>query len=358
MNEIRLFGLVVSAAIYVPVFYLLWVSALLILKKALYGKIKKVAQKTKTKLDDIFLSSLELPLLLIIFTSGIFIIENVFKFGFEGDLLKGVDIVFKATAIIAVILFFDKIFRGLIELYSQRFKALKDTKGVLQIVVRIVVIGLGILIILDNMGVSITPIIASLGIGSLAIALALQPTLENLFSGIQLIIDRPIKIGHFIKLESGKEGYVEKIGWRSTWVRMLPNNVVVIPNKVLVSAQILNYNYPQKEISVYVDVGVHYDSDLEHVEKVVIDVAKDVLKTVEGGASEFEPFIRYHTFNDSSIDFKVILRAKEFVDGYLIKHEFIKRLHKKFNEEKIVIPFPITTLDWNPSSEPLKVNGE
>jgi small-conductance mechanosensitive channel len=234
-------------------------------------------------------------------------------------------------------------------------KVLKESGGVLNVVVRMVVMGLGLLILLDNFGVSITPILASLGIGSLAIALALQPTLENFFSGIQLVIDKPISIGNFIKLESGEEGYVQKIGWRSTWIRILPDNIVVIPNNVLVNSRVLNYYYPQKELAVYVNVGVHYDSDLEHVEKVTLEVAKEILNTVKGGVGDFDPFIRYHTFNDSSIDFKVIMRAEEFVDGYLIKHEFVKALHKRFKEEEIVIPYPIRTLDWNNGSNPLKV---
>jgi small-conductance mechanosensitive channel len=75
-----------------------------------------------------------------------------------------------------------------------------------------------------------------------------------------------------------------------------------------------------------------------------MDVGHEVMRDVAGGVPEFEPFIRYHTFGDSSIDFTVILRAKEFVDQYLIKHEFIKRLHARFNHEGIVIPFPIRTI--------------
>jgi small-conductance mechanosensitive channel len=77
---------------------------------------------------------------------------------------------------------------------------------------------------------------------------------------------------------------------------------------------------------------------------VTVEVAQGVMRDVAGGVPEFEPFIRYHTFGDSSIDFTVILRAKEFVDQYLIKHEFVKRLHTRFNCEGIVIPFPIRTI--------------
>ena len=223
---------------------------------------------------------------------------------------------------------------------------LRTSGGIARGFVRAIVIGLGLMILLDSFGVSITPVLASLGVGSLAVALALQPTLENFFSGIQLIMDKPIKVGHFVKLDSGEEGYVHKIGWRSTWVRMIPDNVVVIPNKVLVNAKVTNYHYPQQELDVLMEVGVHYDSDLEHVERVTIEVGKETMKEVAGGVADFEPFIRYHAFADFSINFTVYLRGKEFHDGYLIKHEFIKRLHKRYAREGINIPYPIRAINY------------
>jgi len=134
------------------------------------------------------------------------------------------------------------------------------------------------------------------------------------------------------------------ISWRNTTIRQLPNNVVIVPNSKLASIIVTNYYLPQQEMSVLVQVGVGYDSDLEKVEKVTIEVAKEVMREVPGGVPEFEPFIRYHTFGDFSIDFTVILRAREFVDQYLVKHEFIKRLHRRYQQEGIEIPFPIRTI--------------
>ena len=96
-----------------------------------------------------------------------------------------------------------------------------------------------------------------------------------------------------------------------------------------------------------VQVGVHYESDLKHVEKVSIEVGEEVMKEVSGGVPGFNPFIRYHTFNDFSIDFTVILRCKEFVDNYMIKHEFIKRLHQRYAKEGINIPYPIRAINYS-----------
>ncbi|MFH1798864.1 MAG: mechanosensitive ion channel family protein [Candidatus Omnitrophota bacterium] len=358
MKKLIIAGINISPTLYMPVFYFIWVSLFLLCKSIFFSRARKFVDKTSTGLDNVVLDSLDLPLLLLIFVSGIFVLDKFFHFGTDSELLKAINVMFRATFIFAVVIFLDRLFRGLIKLYSDKMPILRDSSGVARGVVRAVVLGLGVLILLDSFGVSITPILASLGIGSLAVALALQPTLENFFSGIQIIIDKPVAVGQFIKLESGEEGYVEKIGWRSTWIKMLPNNIIVLPNKLLVNSRILNYHYPETEMAVLVQVGVHYASDLEHVEKVTIEVAEDILKTVQGGVPGFKPFIRYHTFNDFSIDFSVILRAKEFVDGYLIKHEFIKRLHKRYNEEGIVIPYPIRTLDWNNDSNPLKVSKE
>lgn len=346
MNSITIFNVEVSAWIYAPVIYFIWVSVLLLCKKLVFKWIRRWVGTTRTRLDDVLMNALRLPLTLLIFVSGIFILEKISPIGGDGELTSYFLIALRTTTIVAVVIFFERLLRGLIQHYSDKVDILRTTRGIAQGLVRVVVVGLGLLILLDSFGVSITPFIASLGIGSLAIALALQPTLENLFSGIQIMVDKPIKIGHFIKLESGEEGYVEKIGWRSSWVRMLPNNIVVIPNKMLVNSRVTNYYYPAQDMSLLVQVGVHYGSDLEFVEKVTIEVGDEVMTTVTGGVPEFKPFIRYHTFNSSSIDFTVILRCKEFVDHYMIKHEFIKRLHKRYNEEGIVIPFPIRAINY------------
>ncbi len=346
MTEITLFNITIPAYIYAPAVYFVWVSLLLFIKKIIFGRIEKFASRTSSQVDDILLGALNFPLVLLIFVSGAFIIEKISPILTDSDLSRFVIVALKTTTILAIILFLDRFFNNLIHVYSRKVDILKTSGGVARGFVRIIVMALGLLILMDSFGVSITPILASLGIGSLAVALALQPTLENFFSGIQIVIDKPVKVGQFIKLDSGEEGYVERVGWRSTWVRMLQNNVVVIPNKVLVDSKVLNYYYPETEMAVLVQVGVHYDSDLKHVEKVTCEVGKEVMKTIQGGVPEFDPFIRYHTFNDFSIDFTVILRAREFVDNYLIKHEFIKRLHERYSKEGIVIPYPIWAINY------------
>jgi small-conductance mechanosensitive channel len=211
---------------------------------------------------------------------------------------------------------------------------------------------LGLLVILNGLGLSITPMLTALGVGGLAVALALQESLANFFAGLFITLAGQLRVGDYVKLESGQEGYIADFSWRSTRLRMLANNLLVVPNAKLAQAIVVNYHLPSRDLAVLVEVGVDYASDLRHVERVVVDVGREVMCGVAGGVPEFEPFVRYHTFADSSINFTVILRAKEFVDQYLVKHEFVKRLHTRFNDEGIVIPFPIRTVAYREPALP------
>lgn len=345
VSDFKVLGITISPWIFIPLIYFLWVTLLFFVKRMGFNAIRLWSRKTATRLDDIFIRAVDLPLTLFILTSGGAIVEKTLPLLTHWELTNYFIIILKAVTIVASVIFVDKFLSLLIKEYAPRVEILRTSGGLAQTFIRMIVMSLGFLILLDSFGVSITPLIASLGIGSLAVALALQPTLENFFSGIQLVTDKPIQVGQFVKLESGEEGYVHLIGWRSTWVRMLENNIVVIPNKTLVNSKIVNFYYPDLELAVLVEVGVHYRSDLSEVERVTTDVAREVMREVSGGIKDFEPFIRYHTFKDFSINFTVIMRCREFVDNYLIKHEFIKRLHKRYAKEGIIIPFPIEAVN-------------
>lgn len=321
-----------------------------LIRNSLLRMLSRWAKRTRTGVDDIVISSIKRPSLIWCVMLGLYITILFSKIPEKYIILSGKFLF--VLAIISVTLVLSNILIGIIRTYSKRVEFFIPVSSLTQNIGRIVVYGIGILIILNSLGISITPILATLGVGGLAVALALQDTLANLFSGFYISMARHIRVGDFIKLESGEEGYVLDIGWRATRIRMLPNNVVLIPNNKLSQTIITNYYLPEKELAVLVQVGVHYNSDLEYVEKVTIEVAKEVMREVHGGVSEFEPFIRYHTFSDFSINFTVILRAKEFVDQYLIKHEFVKRLHKRYAKEGIVIPYPIRAINYEQEEGP------
>jgi small-conductance mechanosensitive channel len=228
--------------------------------------------------------------------------------------------------------------------YSARVMPGLPVSGLTQNVARIVVILVGALVILDGLGLNIAPMLTALGVGGLAVALALQDPLSNLFAGLAISLAGQIRIGDYVKLDTGQEGFVVDFDWRSTRIRMLANNLVVVPNAALSKAIVTNYSLPEADLAVIVQVSVDYGSDLGLVERVTIEVAREVMQQVPGGVPSFEPFIRFHTFADSGINFSVILRGQQFVDQYLVMHEFVKRLQARYQREGISIPFPIRAI--------------
>ncbi len=303
---------------------------------------RKLAQKTEWEGDEIILASLKRVVTFWFFLGGITLaINNVTLSSLNISVAHKIIIVlFVLSATFAL----SRMLTGLVNLYAKKAKGEFPSTSIFTNITKVVVYIIGFLIILQALNISITPILTALGVGGLAVALALQDTLSNLFAGIQIIASKQVKPGDYVKLDSGEEGYVVDITWRNTTIQALPNNMIIVPNSRLSNALITNYHMPDKELAVLIGIGVSYESDLTKVERVTIEVAREVMRTVPGGVPEFEPFIRYHTFGDFSINFTVIMRAREFTDQYLIKHEFIKRLHERYKKEGIVIPFPIRTI--------------
>ena len=257
-----------------------------------------------------------------------------------------IDIGLRVAAILLVTAVATRLAVGLTRMYTSREDAAIPSSSIFVNIVRIFVVVIGGLLVLNTLGVEIGPLLAAAGVGGLAVALALQDTLSNLFSGLQLIGSRQLSPGEYIKLESGEEGYVEDMTWRFTTIRQISNNLVVIPNSVLATSRIVNYHRPEHEMSILVPVGVAYGSDLERVERVTLEVATEVIERVEGPIEGFEPMVRFHTFGDSAIEFNAVLRVREIVNQFVLRHEFIKALTARFAAEGIEIPFPQRTVTF------------
>lgn len=323
-------------------FLLLWGT-----KRLSFFYLRKLFERTSFHLGTLILDTASRPLTLVIITITLMTAQMLLYNLIDdaANIAQPLILVSKVLLIFAIILFADSFTRQSLYQYSNRSPMLKSSGNLIRGTARGVYIVIGSLITLSTLGISITPIVASLGIGSLAVALALQPTLENFFSGIQMLADKPFRVGDYIELDSKEQGFVEKIGWRSTWIKMLPNNIVIMPNSVLAQSKIINYYYPEKQLSLPVEVSVHYDSDLERVEQVTLEVAREVLVNHKWGISDYDTFVVFHTFDSSSINFTVMLRAEEYFNRFFIKSAFIKALHKRFKQEGIVIPYPIAAVN-------------
>lgn len=315
-----------------------------IIKFIFNAYIIKFAKKTKTKIDDIIVEAVKIPILVIPALIGLNMALQPRYITLPDWIAPHTSLIFQVLIAVIIILTVAKITSGLIKYYGVVRPSVKTIVPTVDKIAKALIAFLGFMIILNILGVPVTAPLAAAGIGGIAIAFALQSTLNDFLSGVYIMADRPVRVGDYIELETGQKGYVVSVGWRSTRIRELPNNIIVIPNSKLASTVVTNYYMPEREMACLVQVGVSYSSDLEKVEKVTIDVAKKVMARVPGGVKEFEPFIRYHTFSDFSINFTVILRVNEFVDKYLLTHEFVKELHKRYKKESIEIPFPIRTV--------------
>lgn len=300
---------------------------------------KKLVAKTKTELDNILLYSLIKPLYAVLILAGLYFSLNTLSIASHYSLW--INRIFFTVIVVLLASLVSRVFSILISSWLKVKKKFEQTPKLITKIVTVAVYIIALLMILSYFNVEISPLIATLGIGGLAVGLALQNTLSNLFAGLHIISDRPVGVGDFIELSSEVFGYVEDIGWRSTRIRTTPSKIIVVPNSKLAESTIINRSLPKQEMNVIVQCGVSYKSNLKGVEKITLDVAKKIQKSVEGAVRDFEPLVRFHTFGDSNILFSVVLRAEKMAGRYLITHEFIKALKERYDKERIDISWPV-----------------
>ena len=301
--------------------------------------LKRIAEGTKTQLDDVILKVITKPVFIFIILIGLNISLKLLPELIPYQNL--LDMAFFILYSLGIAWIVSRLMSFFISGWLRVKKQYEKTPQLITKIISLIIYLLAILIILDHFQIEITPLVATLGLGGLAVGLALQSTLSDFFAGLHILSDKTLAVGDFVTLENGISGYIEDIGWRSTKIRTLPNTLVIIPNTKLADSIVTDESKPQKEMSVVVQCGVDYGSDLEKVEKITIKVAEKIQKTVPGAVRDFKPFIRYHTFGDSNINFSVILRVQEPVARYLAVHEFIKALKKQFDKEGIEISWPV-----------------
>ncbi|MEE8341834.1 MAG: mechanosensitive ion channel family protein [Candidatus Neomarinimicrobiota bacterium] len=313
-----------------------------IFKKFIHGYLHKLAKRTNFKMDDLLLESVARQIIIWLGLAAVYYITITTDFlqPYSVNIIKLVVLVLIVTITFAI----SKFLMGMIDVWSaNQARSLPSTKIFVNLV-RAVILVIGFLVALDYLGVSITPMLTALGVGGLAISLALKDTLSDVFAGLHILLSKKVKTGDFIELESGQTGNVTNITWRNTTILERTNNVFNVPNSRLSNAIIKNFDAVDKTFSARVPIGVAYESDLDHVEKVTIEVAKKVVAEIEGHDPKFIPFIRYSDFGESSINFKIFFKVTDFGAQYPIIHNFIKQILVRYNEEGINIPFPIRTL--------------
>jgi small-conductance mechanosensitive channel len=254
-------------------------------------------------------------------------------------LSQPLSLILEVAVILSVTITIANVVSTLIQRVSERQALGGPITGLGQSVARGIVYCVGLLVLLAALGIQITPILAALGVGGLAVALALQDTLSNLFAGIHLLADKPIRVGDYVKVADTVEGHVVDIGWRSTRVRMLQNVVVTIPNKRVAESIITNYDLPEPRMAVLIRVGVDYGTDPDLVERLLVEEATQAVGTVPGLLAEPAPTARLIPgFGDFSLEFTLACQVRSFTDQFLVQHELRKRIVRRLAAQGIQIP--------------------
>ncbi|MBI4889849.1 MAG: mechanosensitive ion channel family protein [Acidobacteria bacterium] len=323
-----------------------------VLRLLLLRGMKKAAQQTETVVDDDIVFSLRGPARLWVILGGLIVAVRTLD---ERDIPKSVSVILADIMAILFLISVTMVASRVTIIFlrhkmatsggSQRITTLTTT------MIRILWAIPGFLVVLRLFEVSLAPALTALGVGGLAVSLALKDTLANVFSGFYISMAGNIHKGDYIKLDSGQEGFVEDVKWRITSLRTLQNNLVVIPNSKLSEALVTNYSYPDKRMALPIQIGVEYGSDLLKVEAALLSVAQASAGQVEGLLADPPPVVRFNPgFGDSSLNLTLVVQIAEFPQQFAVMDELRRRILLRFREEGIGIPFPVRTLDLAPGS--------
>lgn len=322
-----------------PAEILLLALAAWFLHRYVVGWLRKLTARTQTTLDDVIIDLLDRalrPLLIVAVVAGG---TNVLPL--PAKFLEVANRVFYLAALAISLYYAIQLLQTLLERWLVRSEATHSLRDPIRFVAKAVFGILGLVIVLENLGVQLTAVWTTLGVGSVAVALALQETLANFFAGFYLQLDRPIRVDDYVQLDTGQEGFVQKMSWRSTRIRTMWNNTVIVPNSKLASAVITNYSMPEPGMALRIPIGVGYSSDPDQVERVLLEETQATATEIQGLLLDPPPMVRFLPgFGDSSLNFTLICRIAKYVDQYHVQDALRRRILLRFRREGIQIPFP------------------
>ena len=316
---------------------------LLIARSILFRWLHRWTEGTETHLDDLVIDSIRTPFLLWSLMISLMAAMRVAPLSERYTSLGSKTLL--VLLILSMTLAAARIAGAMVRHYGATSSGVVPGTSLTQNIVSMVVASIGLLILLNSLGISVTPILTAMGVGGLAVALALQDTLANLFAGFYVSLSGQIRIGDYVRLDTGHEGTVIDIGWRAVSIQALQNNIIIVPNSKLAQAIVTNFHLKEANMALRIEVGVSYDADPDHIEAILLDEARLAIGHVEGLIADPEPVVRFIPgFGDSSINFTLIVHVAQFPDQFLVQHELRKRIFKRFRAEGVEIPFPIRTL--------------
>lgn len=336
----------------IAAFLILFVIAAVVLEVGLtilVKVLKFLVGKTKTTLDDRILGAFQRYLLAIALVTALWIsLEATYPDAITLGNMKAFDLYI--IVMIAICGFLLSALADQILLwYGLEIRPRKkDVKSeevfpFVRNVVKIAIVLVFIVFILQRLGFDTTAIITGLGIGGLAVALALQDTLANFFAGVHILVDKPFREDDYVKLENGTEGTVVKIGWRTTRLVTPTMNELVVPNSKLAGCILENYSNPHGTSGVSYTIGVDCKEDIDAVEKVIQNSLVKVAKN-NTLLDEKSIWVRFDSFGEYTLDFKFGYLVNGYVNRWAVLKEVNRELFYAFKQNKINIPFPVRVI--------------
>ncbi|RJS73585.1 MAG: hypothetical protein CW694_00255 [Candidatus Syntrophoarchaeum sp. WYZ-LMO15] len=305
--------------------------------------LRRIASSTRTNLDNILVETVEKPVYIIVLLIGMYLALSYIEFPWLAQLL----ILIKILGVIIGTWVTIELFKRLIEDYGHELTRKTKTRiddvliPLIERVGKVVIAAVGILIILDILQIDITPMLAGMGIAGLAVALAAQETLSNMFSGVYLMVDHPIRLGDRIILDSGELCEVQDIGLRSTKLyNIVEHTMIFIPNEILAKSKIVNISAPDIRLKVRFPIGVAYGTDIRKVKRILLEIAEEAPDVLD----DPEPVVIFREFGDFSLNLLLILWIGDIRRKFDVIDYVNQRIDDRFKEEGIEIPFPIRTL--------------
>ncbi len=336
----QLAGNTVGIFVVALVVFILFLFIFGIFQKVILSRLKKLAEKTKTDIDDTVISiikSINPPFysFLAFYAATFFLIlSDFFKKSLDVILIIWVVV----QVVIAVQILIDYMVRK--RMVKEEDTATENAINILGKLSKGVIWVFGVLLILSNMGINITSLVAGLGIGGIAIALALQNILSELFSSFAIYFDKPFVPGDFIVI-GDKKGVIEKIGIKTTRMRALQGEEIVISNKELTTAQIQNFK-KMKERRISFSFGITYETPVEKVKKVP-NAVKDIIEKKQGARFDRSHFSR---FDDSALNFDVVyyVQSGDYANYMDIQQAINIEMMEVFEKMKISMAYPTQTI--------------
>ena len=327
-----------AAAILIAGLAVAWIAS-----RMLGRLVSRVTSATATDLDDAIAVQLRAPVLALVLVQAAYLALRTLSYvgdpGGYRERLWGAATLFVAVWLLwrvagAVFTWYALQAAGDADHFRQK------TLPIVRRIAQVAIVLSGGVLVLGQLGVAISPLLAGLGIGGLAVALAVQPILANIFAGSYVLSDGSIRVDDFLEIEGGPTGWVDDIGWRATRIRTFDNNLIVVPNATLAAATVTNFDTAAAPVGAAAVCGVSYEENLERVEAIAREVLAGIAADCDAADPAYEPVVLFLSFGESNIDFLIKLQALNRRQRATVVHEMVKRIHTRFAAEGITINYP------------------